>query len=780
MEPSDILRPDQSAIYDKLQKSIEKLDSFISAAVQSKGSGKIGYMGGRFVSSAFYAGSQWKVVQAVGSRLEAAHRKYNNLDSNTAFTALDKLADKIARLTQSETDDLDPMVKEKFAELKEKIKIAHDTAFTTVLKSYTDLQNPDAPSTQRHYLRCLALSQKFDYEFLTKMNVNTAEVTKRSRHLSKMIAAEKKPEAIKQNIDKEIQYIKENPESIKTLSREDLHVWKQYLSHLSKLGAKGETEDRNELFNVLLSVIETECPDLEALRARFADPAVVTELLVEENPANNKLIAVAIASGVLDVKSFFYDLGDKAKELNPKMVESLIRDLLFYDIDLDAKDPDGFTLLHLAVDAEKLPLVAQLLELGARIDIPVQGGHTVLEMGAELAKNENAAGQLLGSVIATEFIKRLGVRRKEPMDMTFDPTKMKKGMEALGTKGKKDKFLERAQELTEKGLETLEGVGSPISSAMGAQKALSKTQRDQQQIEAQIEYKMFKLGADDLTDDKLRVLLKEIHELTQEQQRLAGINAGETKKATAGLTETALDFGAEVGEALHLESLGGLGVASAGVKLMRNVEEINDETKKMKLIQKVIGLLLEEVEMTVNYISALERMEKPFAADLLKLKKKELDCKLQFLQREYKYTQADKGKKIYKTTLSVLKTGAKYGEVVFTPLTWVRYAATGLPYLTYLYDGVKSVAGLGKLKQEDFQPYNGTGKGILKKSTKRLGLKKQAMLNEALTENYLKFKGEETLWFEDVLKQAGLLDESKNIPRGEKAVKDYVLRYLID
>lgn len=788
MMPDDVipLAPNfqnDAELIQKFDQSIIKLDSLIEAGKQAKGKGKLGLIQGRFVSSAYNTESSWKVMRWAGNLSESVDRTWKRLNSDQVFNELERLTDELALEIQETGDRLQPgsAAFEKFNTLKTKIAEAKEQALKPLLDYYKkNLKVGDAKS-QRYYLRCKSLEAQFDVERLKESKVELKVIIDHSRTLSKLLKSKDSKEAVGKAIDKEIAYITANPETIRKFSQENGIIWKDYLATLSKISKIDETKGP-ELFETLISVLRDQLPPgscthvdndpIASIRHHLnqgVNPeARFKELLRNHDPENLMLLTMGIAAGVWDPQAHLHLLTDQ--ELNPQMVEELLRDFTLFDVDIDEKNGAGQTLLHRAIEALNVPLIAQLLEMDARIDIENSEGASALDYAFLLNGDDNANAKVIAGMIFDAFETRFAEKIANPIDMSFKPTKLKENIGTRGQKNKREKYLDKTLEATATGFEIIEGGFAPVASLMNTSSQLSKLQKQRALIDLEIKHKEQKLQRPNLDDQKFHRLMVEISELEDHKKMFVEAGKAKNDKKVAGTTGDAISFATGMLEGTESEVLKnllpGVELVTGSLKIYKQIKGIENEARKLKLVNQIIESLVKDVEILGNLVTALERSQEPFKARVMALKKLEVENKIRFLVRQRRQIENESHAKMVSTGATTVKTIGKIGSAFIPGLGLVIGAASLMSYAPTVVSGVGMAKDWGKLKEEHFEPFNPskTTKATKKQIARRLGIASKNV-DQKLIEVCNGMSQEDKVWLKSMLIKAGVLAETdKEIP----------------
>lgn len=785
MEPEIIQNPE---LVNRFNNTIEKLDSFIAAANLTKGKGKLGVdSNGRFYSSAFFTNSESKIMRFVAGKMENVYRtasKYTPTsifyESSVVFNELEKLADEIVlEIQDAENELLDPdsQAARTFQILKEKIGEVHNLGLKLLLGYFETAQKPGNPKSQRYFLRCKTLHEKFDFEKLKQTNIALKELRERTWNLADINKGVVTTKEIQKAINNEINYINSHKEQLAVICQRNKPEWSHYLANLSKLEKYNKDAFRN-LMNDLIDAVKDnltegffeniqEERDYVAHLKENLTKETIKSLLRENTEDNIRTINLAIASGALDYNNLLFELADPA--LDKEMVQTLVRDLILFGVNLDIQDEQGNTLLHYAIQRLNPDLCTQLLAMDARIDIINNAEVSAIEFAFDLERSEDEIGKEIGKKINEELLNRLAAKRNDTIDMTFDPAKLRKN---IGVRGKKSK-----QKKAVKVLEKLGGGFGAVASAAETHTQLSETKKNLEWIDIKINQKREKLERPNLSDAKFTRLSKEIGELEADRKRLQEAAGIENQRSVVGLVGESAGLVGEVLEGAH-KIVPGAELVTGAIKVTGTVLGVIGENKKLKMIDEIIKSLEEDIEVFDNLKKSYEKLGMTFRAKLMEFKSVETQGKKKFLKHQRSVVKSQAASETVSTAATVVKTGVNFlaafipgAGYVITATKFVSYAPSGMKLLNWF-------RGIGTLKIEDFKPYNEeiAPKGMEKKIGKRLKIKKSKEVLKD-TENLIANRSD-VIWFTELLRKSNILKENEEMD--PQRVWDYIARFLID
>lgn len=793
------MEPDKTNFNERLNLNISKLNSFIQASGEAKGKGKIGVQEGRFFSSTFLASNNSKPTRVFMGQAEELYRGWKGYTSAKVFDELEVIAKDVATLLQDAEGINDPANSAKSEELRNLIEQVRNVGLKNLKDFFQSTHIRRDAKVEGYLKRCETLDTIFDLNHLNLMNVTLKEISSHTEKLSDNSKTESRKK-IKELVKEELEFFNSPHKSaIKKISLEGGLEWKMYLAEISKL-VKKWPEEASCLKGALLELLEIEGS------ASFDDD-YFRNMLQNPNPENMRQLSIQMAFEIVNYTQLFSELS--RPELDIDVVSDVVRDMVVFDLDLDALDGNRNTLIDYAIRNQNLKLCEQLLDLQVRVDIPsfkvnediVISPLELALMGkvtSELTPNQ----QIIVSMIIDSFVNHMAEKRNTSIDMSLDPTKLSASFNSHVKTEKRSKILEKAEKLTLGGIEAFGGKASSlVLSTVKTNVELNKFKENIDRINLEIAKRLEKLNDPELTSGVIAQLKAEIDELKETKAKIeeaAKINKQKQYANIAGKGTSALFKLAKNSNITKFSPA--VDVFTSGVTVFKNVSSMKLEQRKIEMTDAIIQSLEEDIEVMKQQREIFFKLGMVFCGQLLLFKIYETSKKLEFIQNKRKAFKNKEVGKTVATTGKIASTATQIAMAASLTIPGLQYVAIGATLLSKadtITQGIQWVSGIGDLKGKDFEPQEGN-EPLSDKSkeriAKRLGVEKKSV--NLLLKNLARLYRDQTnfipgpeqeiikeltkldvKFFEDLCRSSKILDEGEMFD--QEKLEEYIARFLV-
>ena len=614
---------------------------------------------------------------------------------------------------------------------------------------------------------------------------------------------ELRKEVTAESVNAEISFIDEHSRVIYYEYHKNSKAWRHYFFEIAQMLKQAPQDQRDALGDAFYAAIAP----TEAVRESFSSylerfhkdgdaSYVLNETLRLPAPHGQIALNIAVASGLIDLSQppeqpLFHELA--GKRIKPEVINRLIETMSYHQVDLNCRNKEGNTLLHIAVMNQNLPLVVALVLKGTKLEIMNDEQETALYLARDRAANSNQPNAaIIYQTLLLGFTQTLALQRLMPLNIL--PTQV--GGTPLASKINKAKGIKHlaharkvfgdkvinAQALKSlgDGLGIVANVLKVGESEQAHNDAITTLNQELQEVQVQLKNSLVIPEGKQAFRRRQVELEAKINELNEEKQRAEKniyLNAGQNG---VGLVQNVLKWAPTPSKALS-HALPILDIASNAISLWQNFESADENCIKKAKDEQLLKLVETECHSFGNLMSSFE--ESQFVYRLLNLKLMELIVQKRFLEnriKKYETANIDAG-------IEGRAAGVQLGAVVAAvaipaaaPLMLIAGTVagqaspirTGIRMFMDWYYPVK-LPDISNYEPRQFECFDEV---FEQRCADRLGMEVSA-LNDEIISMISAMKPEDEEWFLAMINQAG-------IPCTREQFADdkpfYILSYLVD